>query len=200
MTSLCLLSLLLLVYIQTASAHYYGGCIGSNIKTQIGPYCTDDNIYVYVNTNHGSLDQSWFRAANQARVDVKLGAATVYNKRPAVNNVMTTTSNLINVEVCSGPTASPSNTICQVNSDKPNHCSARGSYWYRFGPITQQSAANAFTADVYGFGDQGIHRNLAQIVASFPYTTVLCINTYPALVFFYFSSFIFCVYSGTLLH
>ena len=97
--------------LQTAGAHYYGMCVGTDTPAQTGPFCTDDNIYVYVNTNHGGLTGNCYRRAQQARVDVD--TSPVYSRRPTVNNVMTQAS-LISIPTCSGPDASSSNTIWSV--------------------------------------------------------------------------------------
>jgi hypothetical protein len=145
-TFLFLISLLT----RTAEAHYYGSCIGSMDRTKSVP-CSTDDIYVYVNTNHGSLTGSCYHYDNQARIDVTSSGMTKYSRRPTAGNVMSRTSNLINIPNCLGKTASGSNTICKANGMQPNHCTGSQPYWFRYGPIGHAGAA-ALTISVFGMG------------------------------------------------
>ena len=150
-----LLSFILLASIAsllttTVDGHYYGSCIGSMDRTKSVP-CSTDDIYVYVNTNHGSLTGSCYHYDNQARIDVTSSGMTKYSRRPTAGNVMSSTSSLIVIPNCLGKTATGSNTICKATGMQPNHCSGNSRYWYRYGPIDHAGAA-ALTISVFGMG------------------------------------------------
>ena len=163
-------------------AHYYGMCIGTDDPTQaMGSFCSDDNLYVYVCTNHGALHYGCFYGRdNQARVDVTSSALTpAYSRRPTKDNTMagTSYSNAQPAPDCVGSTATTTNTICRANNIKPNHCSCRANNWFRYGPLNQANTPASFTASVYGYGCQS-----AGVVsgATKTFSTIACTNTYPA--------------------
>jgi hypothetical protein len=165
-----MLILALLLIVSTVRSHYYATCIGTDDPAQ-SSYCTDDNLYVYVCTNHGTMSGGCFYSDNQARVDVN--TQTPYSRRPTTSNTMSYSSSLISIPTCSGPTAPDS--ICKANSVKPTHCSCSSSNWFRYGPIGQQNSATTFSAQVYGWGCQS-----SSVMATTSFSTALCANTYPA--------------------
>ena len=173
-TIILIISFLFLVHIQPVTGHYQGSCIGSMDRTQSVP-CSTDDIYVYVNTNHGTITGSLFRSENQARVDVTYKTfgidVTTFSRRPTKNNDMgySSSSNMASIPNCLGKTVTGSNTnmICKANGMQPNHCSGRSSYWFRYGPINK-NGATTLTIKVYGIGgDYGIKK-------TFTFTPKLC--------------------------
>ena len=155
--------------VTTTNAHYRATCIGTDDPAQTS-FCSDDNLYVYVCTNHGSFS-GCFRNTNQGRVDVN--TATPYSRIPHDSNNMGY-ANVISVPTCSGSFATSSNTICKGNSVVPTHCSCSSSNWFRYGPIGQQNTPASFSASVYGYGCQS-----TGILGSTPFSTMTCSNTYP---------------------
>ena len=168
-----MLSYILLIthlLVTTTNAHYKAICVGTDDPSQTA-FCSDDNMYVYICTNHGYFD-SCYRNTNQGRVDVN--TATPYSRIPHVSNNMGYAST-ISIPDCVGSLATGSNTICKANAIKPSHCSCSHSNWFRYGPIGQQSTPGSFLASVHGYGCQ-----TENVIATKSFSTGVCSNTYPA--------------------
>ena len=149
---LCIV-LLLAHHIQPVNSHYYGSCIGSRDRSKAeASVCTTDDIYVYVNTNHGSLTDSCYSAANQARVLVTGSGVTTFDRRSTLGTVGAS-SNWASIPNCLGATVTGSNTnmICKANGMQPHHCSGSQPNWFRYGPINK-NGATALKIQVYGMG------------------------------------------------
>ena len=170
---LLLLFLLLAQHPQTTTSHYTATCVGTD-EPAATEFCVDDNIYVFVCTNHPSLTGSCFSDENQARVDVD--TTVPFSFRPTINNQMAGSADLLDIPACSGPTASSSNNICKApTGTQPLHCSCSNSNWFRYGPIDQQSTPASLTASIYGWGCQ-----THGILANDHFQTKACTNEYPA--------------------
>ena len=149
---LCIV-LLLAHHIQPVNSHYYGSCIGSRDRSKAeASVCTTDDIYVYVNTNHGMITDGCYSAANQARVSVTGSGVTPFDKRPTLNTVGAS-SDWASIPNCLGATVTGSNTnmICKANGMQPHHCSGSQPNWFRYGPINQ-NGTTTLTVSVYAYG------------------------------------------------
>ena len=135
----------------TVNSHYYGSCIGSMDRTKTVP-CSTDDIYVYVNTNHGGLTGSCFSYASQARVRVTGSGVSTFDRRSTLGTVGAS-SNWASIPNCLGSTVtgSKTNMICKANGMQPYHCTGGPPNWFRYGPISK-NGATALTISVYGMG------------------------------------------------
>ena len=165
-----------ILFLQTVlvRGHTYGYVAGTTDQTvNQQNLCAEDDIYIFVGTNHGWMGDSCFRYQDGGRVDVNTD--TPFSKRPSVNNVMAYSS-LVNVPNCIGPTATSSNSICNANNQAPNHhpySSYTDKEIFRYGPINQNSAtARTYTASIYNFCD--CFSNYCGISRTFSFTTKIC--------------------------